>query len=82
MLPLFSTYVYMKIYTFKTNINSLKTANILLNLLPYYYKISQIKFQQKKGGGFFTIKAKNLTASEVQTTIKEFGYRCQLMKDD
>ena len=67
----------MKIYTFKTNISSQKTAGILLNLLPYYYKIAQIKFDLKKGKGFFTITAKDLAIEEVRSTINDFGYRCQ-----
>lgn len=69
----------MNIYTFKTNVHSLKTANILLGLLPYYYKISQIQFDLNKGKGIFTIKTKNVGPDKIQTTIKEFGYRCQIM---
>ena len=70
----------MKIYTFKTNISSPKTAGILLNLLPYYYKISKIKFDLKKGSGVFTITAKELQIEDVQSTISNFGYRCQHIK--
>lgn len=70
----------MKKYTYQTNISSIKTANILLKLLPYYYKIAQIQFDLNKGKGIFTIQVKDIQPDKIQTTIKDFGYRCQLIE--
>lgn len=70
----------MNTYVFKTNISSQKKAGILLNLLPYYHKIGQITFDFVKGCGIFTVAANDLAVTEVQSTIKTFGYRCKVIQ--
>lgn len=68
----------MKIFTVHTNILSQRKADLLLNLLPHYYKIKEITFRKKDNKGIFEIKAADLQVEQLDSVFDDFGYKCKI----
>lgn len=68
----------MQLYKIITNISSIKKAGIVLNLLPHYFKIKEITFNQEQKKGVFEIKAAHLPKDKITELMNDLGYRCHI----
>lgn len=76
----------MKSLLFKTSVKRLKAALTLKNLLPHYFKGAKVEFDASPEGTtmwqkqfIMQISAPKLSPVKVISTMKDLGYKCEVI---